>query len=192
MTKSCFYVQKKDIGKWLTLFRRYFIANRLGQCWYAENVSFRLNNHEICDKMNIPMNFFACVRFIAKFTSCNGLKYQKIRYKSRGNNPIKPFQFHFTCVLISYFFYKQIMASGTVPPQRREVVVRGDRNCFYRVIALWRDEMTDEKHEEIRRLSSTLIQKNRRSFSRHCSLRTLWGTTLRKARSWELGKKLST
>ena len=40
----------------------------------------------------MPINFFACVRFIAKFTSCNGLKYHKIRYKSRGNNPIKPFQ----------------------------------------------------------------------------------------------------
>ena len=26
-------------------------------------------------------------------------------------------------------------------------------------IALWRDEMSDEKHEEIRRLSSTLIEK---------------------------------
>ena len=36
------------------------------------------------------------------------------------------------------------MASGYVPPQRSEVVVRGD----------------DEKHEEIRRLSSALIEKN--------------------------------
>ena len=40
------------------------------------------------------------------------------------------------------------MASGNIPPQRREVVVRGDGNSFYRVIALWRDEMSDEKHEE--------------------------------------------
>jgi len=56
------------------------------------------------------------------------------------------------------------MASGNVPPQRREVVVRGDGNCFYRAIALWRDEMTDEKHEEIRRLSSTLIEKNPKVF----------------------------
>ena len=36
--------------------------------------------------------------FILKFISCNGLKYHKIRYKSRGNNPIKPFQFQITCV----------------------------------------------------------------------------------------------
>ena len=35
--------------------------------------------------------------FLAKFTSCNGLRYHKIRYKMRGNNPIKPFQLQFTC-----------------------------------------------------------------------------------------------
>ena len=74
--------------------------------------------------------------FISKLTSCNGLKYHKIRYKSGGNNTIKPFQFQFTCVqpvfLFSYFFYKQIMASGNVPPQRSEIVGGGDGNCFYR------------------------------------------------------------
>ena len=52
------------------------------------------------------------------------------------------------------------MASGNVPPQRSEVVVRGDGNRFYRAIALWRDEMSDEKHEEIHRLSSAFIEKN--------------------------------
>ena len=57
------------------------------------------------------------------------------------------------------------MASGNVPPQRSEVVVRGDGNCFYRAIALWGDEMSDEKHEEIRRLSSTLIEKKTEGFS---------------------------
>jgi len=65
------------------------------------------------------------------------------------------------------------MATGNVPPQRREVVVRVDGNCFYRAIALWRDEMSDEKHDEIRRLSSTLIEKIRRFFSRFSFLRTL-------------------
>ena len=40
------------------------------------------------------------------------------------------------------------MASGYVPPQRSEVVVRGD----------------DEKHEEIRRFSSALIEKNPKVF----------------------------
>ena len=56
------------------------------------------------------------------------------------------------------------MASGNVPPQKREVVVRGDGNWFYRAIALWRDEISDKKHEEIRRLSSTLIEKNPKVF----------------------------
>ena len=51
------------------------------------------------------------------------------------------------------------MGSGNVPPQRSELV-RGDRNCFHRAFALWRDAMSDEKHEEICRLiSSALIEK---------------------------------
>jgi len=33
-------------------------------------------------------------------------------------------------------------------PQRRGIVVRGDGYCFYRAIALWRDETSDRKHEE--------------------------------------------
>ena len=56
------------------------------------------------------------------------------------------------------------MASGNLPPQRREIVVRGDGNCFYRAIALWRDETSDKKHEEIRRLSSSLIEKTPKVF----------------------------
>ena len=52
------------------------------------------------------------------------------------------------------------MASGNIPPQRREVVVRGDENSFYGAIALWRAEMSDEKHEETHRLSSCLFEKN--------------------------------
>ena len=42
--------------------------------------------------INLPINFFASVRFIAKFTSCNDLKYHKSRYKSSGNNVIEIFQ----------------------------------------------------------------------------------------------------
>ena len=34
------------------------------------------------------------------------------------------------CFLINYVFYKQIMTSGNVPPQRREVVVREDGTVF--------------------------------------------------------------
>ena len=51
------------------------------------------------------------------------------------------------------------MGSGNLPSQRREVV-GGDGNCFYRAVALWRDEMSEEKHEEIHTLSSSLIEKN--------------------------------
>ena len=69
------------------------------------------------------------------------------------------------CYLISIKRLKQeIMASGNLPPQTREIVVRGDGNCFYRAIALWRDETSDKKHEEIRRLSSSLIEKNPKVF----------------------------
>ena len=28
-------------------------------------------------------------------------------------------------------------------PQRREVAVSGDGNCFYRTVALWKDEMLE-------------------------------------------------
>ena len=109
-----------------------------------------------------------------KSTSRNGLVISQIRYQSGRNNSINPFQLYLRvlkgCFLISYVFYKEIMASGNLPPQRREIVVRGDVNCFYRAIALWRDEMSDEKHEEIRRLSSSLIEKNPKIFE---PLRTL-------------------
>ena len=36
--------------------------------------------------------------------------------------------------------------------------------CFYRAIGLWRDETSDKKHEEIRRLSSSLIEENSKVF----------------------------
>ena len=56
------------------------------------------------------------------------------------------------------------MAAGILPPQRREIVVRGDGNCFYRAIALWRDETSDGKHGEIRRLSSSFIEQHPQIF----------------------------
>ena len=60
------------------------------------------------------------------------------------------------CFLISYVLRKRILASGNLPPQRRQVVVRG----VERASALWRDELSDGKHEEMHRLSSNLIEKN--------------------------------
>ena len=62
--------------------------------------------------------------------------------------------------LISYVLRKRILASGNLPPQRRQVVVRGVESCCYRASALWRDELSDGKHEEMHRLSSNLIEKN--------------------------------
>ena len=56
------------------------------------------------------------------------------------------------------------MAAGILPPQRREIVVGGDGNCFYRAIALWRDETGDRKREEIRRLSSSFIEQHPQVF----------------------------
>ena len=55
----------------------------LGNVDMRKKVSFSLNNQEICDKITDKL---------AKFSLRNGLKYHKIKYKSRRNNPIKLFQ----------------------------------------------------------------------------------------------------
>ena len=49
--------------------------------------------------------------------------------------------------------------TGNIPPQRREVVVRGDGNCFTELLLFGGMKMSDEKHEEIHRLRSFLIEK---------------------------------
>ena len=51
MAESCFDAQKHGSGERSTLLRRCFIANGFEQCRYMENVSFYLNNREICDKL---------------------------------------------------------------------------------------------------------------------------------------------
>ena len=51
------------------------------------------------------------------------------------------------------------MASGKIYLLEGEKSLSEEmENSFY--IALWRDEMSDEKHEETHRLSSCLIEKN--------------------------------
>ena len=55
---------------------------------------------------------------------------------------------------------EQITTFENIPPSRREVVVHGDGNYFYQAVALWKDEMSDEKHEEIPRSSDSLFEKN--------------------------------
>ena len=57
-------------------------------------------------------------------------------------------------------FNEQITTFENIPPLRREVVVHGDGNYFYRAVALWKDEISDEKHEEIPRSSDSLFEKN--------------------------------
>ena len=58
----------------------------------------------------------------------------------------------------------QITTFENIPPLRREVVVHGDGNYFYRAVALWKDEISDEKHEEIPRSSDSLFEKNPKVF----------------------------
>ena len=60
--------------------------------------------------------------------------------------------------------HKQITLSENIPPQRREVVVCGDGNLFYRAVALRKDEMSREKHEEIPGLSDRLFEINPKVF----------------------------
>ena len=51
---------------------------------------------------------------------------------------------------------KQITTSENIPPQRREVVVSGDGNCFYLAVAIRKDEISGDKHQEIPRSSVCL------------------------------------
>ena len=57
-------------------------------------------------------------------------------------------------------FNEQITTFENIPPLRREVVVHGDGNYFYRAVALWKDEISDEKHKEIPRSNDSLLNKN--------------------------------
>ena len=82
---------------------------------------------------------------------------------------------------------KQFATAEKMPPQRREVVVSGHGNCFYRVFALWKDDISDEKLEEIPRSSDTLIEKNLKVFEVLLFPSNFpWRILLRKARSREL------
>ena len=53
VAKSCFHVSEKGVLERdrSTPFRRSFIANGLSECLNAQNVSFCLNDSEICDKI---------------------------------------------------------------------------------------------------------------------------------------------
>ena len=55
---------------------------------------------------------------------------------------------------------KQITTSENITPRRREVVVSGDGNLFYRAVAFRKDEIGGEKHEEIPWSSDGLFENN--------------------------------
>ena len=57
-------------------------------------------------------------------------------------------------------FNEDITTLENIPPLRREVVVHGDGNYIYRAVALRKDEISNEKHEEIPRSSDSLFEKN--------------------------------
>ena len=55
-------------------------------------------------------------------------------------------------------FNEQITMFENIPLLKREVVVHGDGKYVYRAVALWKDEISDEKHEEIPRSSDSLFE----------------------------------
>ena len=56
-------------------------------------------------------------------------------------------------------FNEQITTFENIPPSRREVVVHRDGNYFYRAVALWKDEISNE-NIVFPRLSDNLFGKN--------------------------------
>ena len=73
---KCFFdVQKNDLGERLTLFRHCFIPDIFGEYQYVENVSFYLNNREICEPIKLPcLREVYCAIYIeeniANFKTC--------------------------------------------------------------------------------------------------------------------------
>ena len=96
-------------------------------------------------------------------------KYYKISQESLGSNSFKSFQLYlymyslFSCFL-TYLINKLRRLKIIILPLRREVVVHRDGNYFYRAVSLWKDEIGDEKHEEIPRSSDSLFEKNPKVF----------------------------
>ena len=95
-------------------------------------------------------------------------KYYKISQESLGSNSFKSFQLYlymyslFSCFLTYlinklrrlkiYFLYGEKSLSTEM-----EII-------FFRAVALWKDEIGDEKHEEIPRSSDSLFEKNPKVF----------------------------
>ena len=60
-------------------------------------------------------------------------------------------------MLVNVFTNEKITTFENIPPLRREVVVHGNGNYFYRAVALWKDEISDKKHKEIPRSSDSFF-----------------------------------
>ena len=61
-------------------------------------------------------------------------KFYKISHKSLGNNSVKSYSGMYVrkaCIYINVFDEKKLRRLKNILPQRREVVISGNGNCFY-------------------------------------------------------------
>ena len=88
-------------------------------------------------------------------------KYYKISHKSLGNNSFKSFQLYlYLCSLFSYLLtyltnydiWKYYLKGEMSLSAEMEII-------FYRAVALWKDEISDGKHEEISSSNDSLFEK---------------------------------
>ena len=61
--------------------------------------------------------------------------------------------------ILTFLMKKKLRRLKNILPQRREVVISGNRNCFYWDDALQGNEISDEKHEEIQKSSDNLFEE---------------------------------
>ena len=86
------------------------------------------------------------------------------------------------------------MFSRVLPLGKKEVVVPGDGNCFYRTIAMWSDGKSDRNHGEIKRLCRRVSLSNdvHTCFNLFCSMQTQAGSMSRRASLQVPGQELLT
>ena len=74
---------------------------------------------------------------------------------------------------------------------RDEVVVRGDGNCFYRAVSLWKDGNTDRNHTKLREIVNKVLAKFPGAFEPFLFMSTSVTDHVKKSQK-ELGQKLWT
>ena len=72
----------------------------------------------------------------------------------------------------------------------KEIVVRGDGNCFYRAVSLWNDISTDRNHVNIREQVNHTIASHPEVSEAFCSIPVQCGIICRRARMKGHGQKL--